>query len=74
MNRKKKVSLAGKLHLVISLLCMPLAALGAIAALHYEMISRLSMWSIFLACALVSRIELKKFQKALVHHHAPDGE
>ena len=73
MNREKKVSLAGKLHLVISLLCMPMA-LGAIVALHYEMISRLSMWSIFLACMLVSHIEFKKFQKALVRHRALDGK
>jgi len=73
MNRNKKVSLAGKLHLVISLLCMPVA-LSAATALHYEMISRLSMWSIFLACLLVSRIEFKKFQKALMRHRALDGE
>ncbi len=73
MNRNKKVSLSGKLHLVISLLCIPVA-LGAAVALHYEMISRLSIWSIFLACMLVSRIEFKKYQKALMRHRALDGE
>lgn len=72
MNRNKK-ELAEKLHLTASALCA-LMALGAIVALHFEWISRLSMWPIFLACMLVSGIEFKKYEKASTRRRMMDEE